>query len=111
MTLKEAVNGVKCPAGLESSNKHFPTMLCVKSPFGKFKFAAICPAVVSASPGTLKLVTPPITMPAWPSVKVNCCASQSAASITPLVFASRYFCTTTVSPLARPVTWSVIGPL
>src|SRR5579863_4302187 len=50
-------------------------------------------------------------MPACPSVRLYCCTRKSWPSITPLVFASRNFCTTTVSPVWMFVTCSEIVPL
>src|ERR1017187_3198738 len=111
VTVKRFVIGAKCPPGLDSLNAYCPAMFCMKSPFWKLNCAVICPPVESGSPGTLELTMPPIDMPAWPSVRLTCCTSQSLASITPLVLASRNFCTTTVSPLVRPVTCNVMVPL
>jgi hypothetical protein len=79
-------------------------------PFTKFKLAVTAPAVEFKSPGTLKLVTPPITLPGWPSVSMNYCASHSLASMTPLGFTSMNFWTTTVSRLVKSPICSVTVP-
>src|ERR1039458_10568151 len=61
----------------------------------------MAPAVAFKSPGTLKLVTPPITK-FVPSCKLNCCTIQSVPSMTPLVLRSRNFWTTTFSVFVNP---------
>jgi hypothetical protein len=77
---------------------------------GAAEGAVICPVAESRSPGTLRFVTPPITL-ACPSFSWNCCTSESAASTVPLVLASRNFWITTDSVFVRPATCNVMVPL
>src|SRR5437868_13103088 len=77
VTLKLLVMGAKWPPGLESLYRYFATRFCTKSPFWKFNTAVMAPVAELKSPGTLRLVTPPITE-FTPSCSVNCWTNVSA---------------------------------
>src|SRR5208337_1056547 len=94
VTVNVAVTGVKSLERLDTRKTYWATALARDRGGAKASVVVIAPVVELLSNGTLRLVTPPITL-APPSLILKASISGSPGSTAPLPFKSKYFWTDT----------------